>query len=257
MPEPRLVAILERAQRILVFTGAGISTASGIPDYRGPQGVWKRRQPVYFQDFLSSDAKRIEYWEYKLEGWAAFRDAQPNAVHRAIHRLERAGKVELVVTQNIDGLHLAAGTAPERLVEIHGTDRQVECLSCGQRSDPGPHYESFRRTHQPPTCAACGGWLKPATISFGQNLQEDQLRRAAAGAAAADLVLALGSTLSVAPAATIPLLAALQGVPYVIINRGPTSHDDHPAVTLRLEGDVSALLPPAVAAACGAASPGA
>jgi NAD-dependent deacetylase len=251
-PDGRLAGYLEAARRILVFSGAGISTGSGIPDYRGPQGVWKRRQPVYYQEFMSRHDARVEYWDFKLEGWAAFRDAKPNAAHHAIARLERAGKIELVVTQNIDGLHAAAGTSPERLVEIHGTDREVECQTCHRRSDPEPCYSAFAETREPPTCPGCGGWLKPATISFGQQLREDDLQRAIAGAAAADLVLALGSTLAVYPAAQIPLMAASrEDVPYVIINRGETEHDGHPTVSLRLEGDVTEILPPAVDAVCG------
>jgi NAD-dependent deacetylase len=245
-PNNHLVSLLEAARRILLFTGAGISTASGIPDYRGPQGVWKRRQPVYYQDFLSSEAARIEYWDFKLEGWAAFRDARPSAVHLAIASLEAARKVELVVTQNIDSLHLLAGTSREKLVELHGTDREIECQSCRRRSEPGPSYEEFAHTRRPPVCASCGGLLKPATISFGQQLRQEDLERALRGATAADLVIALGSTLSVTPAADIPLVAAERGAPYVIVNRGETAHDDLPAVTLRLEGDVTEIFPPAV-----------
>ena len=246
MPDPRLVELLEHSRRLLVFTGAGISTASGIPDYRGPQGVWQRRQPVYYQDFLSSEAARIEYWDFKLESWAVLRDAQPNAVHRAVAELERAGVVERVVTQNIDGLHLAAGTSREKLVELHGTDREVECQSCGRRSEPGPAFAHFSATRTPPRCAVCGGWLKPATISFGQSLRREDLEQATRAALAADLVIAMGSTLSVTPAADIPLLAAERCTPYLILNRGETAHDDHPGVTLRLEGDVAANFVPAV-----------
>jgi NAD-dependent deacetylase len=163
-------------------------------------------------------------------------------------RLERAGKVCAVVTQNIDGLHSRAGIAPERLVELHGTNTLVECQTCGRRSDPEPHFQYFHKTRRPPLCE-CGGFLKPATISFGQNLRNEDLERAESAAKAADLVVALGSTLSVYPAANIPLLAANRGVPYVIINRGPTAHDDLAEVTLRLEGDVAEIFPPAVAAA--------
>ena len=248
-PDQNLVSLLRAAGRILVFTGAGISTGSGIPDYRGPQGVWKRRKPVYYQEFMASEPARIEYWEFKLEGWAAFRDARPNATHLAVAELGRAGKIELVVTQNIDGLHLTAGTQRDRVVELHGTDREVECQGCHDRSDPAPHFETFARTRKPPTCALCGGLLKPATISFGQQLREEDLERAVRGARTADLVVALGSTLSVTPAADIPLIAAGRGVPYVIINRGETAHDDHPAVTLRLDGDVAEIFPPAAACA--------
>ena len=121
-PDSPLVEYLRASAKILVFTGAGISTGSGIPDFRGPDGVWKRRQPVYYQDFMTSEAARIEHWDYKLEGWLAFRDACPNATHRAVVDLERAGKILMVVTQNIDGLHSKAGTSPDRLVEIHGTN---------------------------------------------------------------------------------------------------------------------------------------
>ena len=248
-PDHTLVSLLRAARRILIFTGAGISTGSGIPDYRGPQGVWKRRQPVYYQDFMTSEAARVEYWDFKLEGWAAFRDARPNATHLAVAALGRAGRVGLVVTQNIDGLHLLAGSARDSVVELHGTDREVECQGCHDRSDPAPHFETFARTRKPPICASCGGLLKPATISFGQQLNEEDLQRAVRGARAADLVIALGSTLSVTPAADVPLIAAQRGVPYVIINRGETAHDDHPAVTLRLDGDVAEIFPPAVEAA--------
>jgi NAD-dependent deacetylase len=243
--ESQLVQFIKGAGEILVFTGAGISTGSGIRDFRGPQGVWKTRKPVYFQDFLTSDEARVEYWSQKLEAWPAFRDARPNPAHDAIATLERAGKVAMVVTQNTDGLHARAGISPERLVELHGTHGRVECLSCHERTEPGPHMEAFAKTRRPPACP-CGGLLKPATISFGQNLRPNDLRRASHAAASCDLVLALGSTLSVYPAASFPLAAAERGVPYVIVNRGATDHDEHPAVVLRLEGDVVELLPAAV-----------
>jgi len=239
---------LRGAGKALIFTGAGISTGSGIPDFRGPQGVWKRRQPVYFQDFLTSETARIEHWDYKLEGWDGFRNAQPNAVHRAIVEMEKAGKVLMVVTQNIDGLHALAGTTVERLVELHGTNLLVECVSCRSRTDPESHFEFFRTERKPPLCH-CGGFLKPATISFGQSLEPETLERAEQAAMRADLVVALGSTLSVYPAASFPLMAAQRGIPYVIINRGETDHDHEPAVTLRIEGDVAEIFPAAVKAA--------
>jgi NAD-dependent deacetylase len=204
---------------------------------------------------MRSEAARIEHWDYKLEGWAAFREARPNATHEAIARLERAGKVRAVVTQNIDALHARAGTSPERLVELHGTNSFIECQTCGKRSDPEAHFESFRLSRRPPVCD-CGGFLKPATISFGQNLRNEDLERAEAAAQAADLAVALGSTLSVYPAANIPLLAVAKGAPYVIINRGPTEQDGLPGVTLRLEGDVNEIFPPAVTVAL-SGSPGA
>ena len=246
-----LVDLLRGAGRLLLFTGAGVSTGSGIRDFRGPQGVWKTRQPVYLDAFLASESSRVEYWDQKLEAWASFRDARPNAAHAAAVELERADKLLLLLTQNIDGLHARAGTSPDRLVEIHGTDREVECQACHARSEPGPHYRAFEKTREPPACEACGGWLKPATISFGQQLRDEDLRRAAEGAGRADLVVSLGSTLAVYPAAQIPLIAATQNrAPYVIINRGETEHDALPLVSLRLEGDVAEIFPPAVTAAC-------
>jgi NAD-dependent deacetylase len=246
----KLVQLLRAGRNILMFTGAGISTGSGIPDFRGPEGVWKRRQPVYYHDFMRSEAARVEHWDYKLEGWPAFRAARPNAIHDAIVRLERAGKVRAVVTQNIDGLHSRAGTSADKLVELHGTNNLVECQTCGKLSDPEPHFDSFRQTRRAPLCE-CGGFLKPATISFGQNLQNEDLGRAQAAASEADLAMALGSTLSVYPAASIPLVAATRGAPYAIINRGPTEQDGARELTLRLEGDVAEIFPPAVAEALG------
>ncbi len=241
----RLAEALRPARRILVFTGAGISTGSGIPDFRGPNGVWQKRQPVYYDEFLASDEKRREYWEYKLEGYPLFVAARPNATHAAIVELEKLGRVQAVVTQNIDGLHQAAGSSEELVVEVHGTNAWCECVGCGARSQPAPAMASFERTRKVPTCAGCGGWLKAATISFGQPLRPEVIERGFAEAARCDLVLALGSTLSVHPAASIPLAARERGVPYVIINRGETDQDELAA--LRLEGDVAELLPPAVA----------
>src|SRR5262245_19726025 len=248
MAAERLAELLKAANAVVILTSAGISTASGIPDFRGPNGLWKHRRPVYYDDFMSSEAKRIEYWEFKLESWDVYRRAEPNAVHHAIATLERAGKVHAVLTQNVDGLHRRAGTAVERLVELHGTDLLVECQRCHETSDPIPHFEAFRVTRRPPACA-CGGILKAATISFGQSLRAADLDRAAAAARQADLMIALGSTLSVYPAASLPLLATQRGTPYVIVNRGATDHDGHPSVTLRLDGDVTAIVPPAVESA--------
>ncbi len=240
-----LLALMQRSFRMLVFTGAGISTGSGIPDFRGPDGVWKRRRPVYYQEFMSSESARIEHWDFKLEGWPAFKAAKPNLAHLAIARLEHAGLVEMVVTQNIDGLHSKAGTSQDRLVELHGTNLMVECQTCGELSDPDRAFETFRRLHKPPLCH-CGGFLKPATISFGQDLKDRDIDRACQAARRADLVLALGSTLSVYPAADVPLVGARAGTPYVVINRGPTEHDQIPELTLRLEGDVTEMLVPVV-----------
>lgn len=240
-----LAELIRAADHILMFTGAGISTASGIPDFRGPEGVWKTKTPVFYQAFMTDHEARVEYWQQKAEGTAVLDAATPNAVHRAIVELERSGKVELVVTQNVDGLHHEAGTAPEHLVEIHGTTREIECQTCRERSAPEPHLESFAKTGDPPLCH-CGGFLKPATISFGQQLNASDVARAFETAKRADLVIALGSTLGVTPAADIPLEAAASGAGYAIVNRGATEHDGLPLVTLRIEGDVGAVFPPAV-----------
>jgi NAD-dependent deacetylase len=235
------------AGRVCLFSGAGISTGSGIPDFRGPQGVWKRRRPVYFQDFVASEAARIEYWDGKAEGWEGFRDAAPNAAHRAVVALERAGRLGRVVTQNIDGLHQAAGSSPERVIELHGTNREIECIACGERTPPDPAVARFRAERACPKCA-CGGWLKFATISFGRALDEGVLDAAFAAAAACDLMIAVGSTLEVQPAAQIPL-GRPRGARYAIVNRGETAHDA--ICDLRLEGDVVELLPRAVAEGIG------
>jgi NAD-dependent deacetylase len=244
----KLVAYLRSAHQIMIFTGAGISTGSGIPDFRGPNGVWTRRRPVYYQDFMTSEPARIEHWDYKLEAWPAFRAARPNPVHHAVVTLENAGKVSAVLTQNIDGLHALAGSDTRHLIELHGTNLLVECQTCHWRGNPEPYFEQFRVQRQPPLCD-CGGYLKPATISFGQNLDLLALERAGEAVRRADLVVTLGSTLSVHPAASFPLLAANRGVPYIIINRGATDQDDEPSVSLRLEGEVTAIFPSAVEAA--------
>jgi NAD-dependent deacetylase len=237
--------MITTADRLLVFTGAGISTASGIPDYRGPDGVWNTRRPVFYDRFMTEHDARVEYWRQKAEDHEAFGSARPNAVHRSIAELQRAGRIELVVTQNVDGLHRVAGTASGVLVEIHGTNALIECQTCGERSEPDEHFSSFKETGEPPVCG-CGGYLKPATISFGQQLRTVDLTRAFEAAKRADVAIALGSTLSVTPAADIPLDAARSGASYAIVNRGATEHDRSPFVTLRIDGDVGAIFPAAV-----------
>lgn len=236
---------LRKAEKLFVFTGAGISTDSGIPDFRGPDGVWKRRQPVYYQDFMAYEESRVEYWEYKLEWWEQNRSAQPNSIHSAIAELEKQGKILKVVTQNIDGLHSIAGTSPGKLIELHGTNWEVECQSCGDRSEPGEHFDYLKQTAKAPLCK-CGGYLKPATISFGQNLISEDMDEAFEVALKADCVLSLGSTLSVYPASTFPLEAAKRGTPYIIINQGATDHDGLNEISLRIDGKIGNVFPQAV-----------
>ncbi len=240
-----LVDFLRSARRILVFTGAGISTHSGIPDYRGAKGIWKERKPVDYQDFMNSEKARTTYWKFYAHDWEQYHNAKPNLIHQAIVDLELAQKLECVVTQNIDGLHLLAGTSPRKLIELHGTARSVECQTCHEWSSPDPYIEYFLQNRVCPRCK-CGGFLKPATISFGQNLKEEDLLLAGQHALSCDLVLSIGSTLSVYPAQSIPLLAAERGTPYIIINKGPTDHDSHSRLTLRLEGDALEIFHPAV-----------
>jgi NAD-dependent deacetylase len=198
---------------------------------------------------MASDDARVEYWEQKVLAAPVFRAAKPNAVHLACVELERAGKLAMLVTQNVDGLHAAAGATPEHLVEVHGTSMEAVCLSCGQRSPIDPHVTAFEETHRPPVCDACSGFLKPATISFGQQLEPRSMLRASMAAETCDMVIALGSTLSVYPAADIPYGAVQRGVPYVIVNMGATDHDHWDGLTLRIDGDVTDVFPLAVRAA--------
>lgn len=240
----KLAELLARSQKILVFTGAGISTGSGIPDFRGPTGVWQKRTPVYYQEFIADEDARREYWEYKLEGYHLFRDARPNAAHLALVELERRGKLACLVTQNIDGLHQAAGTSREKLIELHGTNSEVECVECKRRESPERCMRDFEETREPPTCTSCGALMKPAVVMFGQALDMTLLGAALRAAERADLILALGSSLVVTPAADVPLAGARNGVPYVIVNRGDTPHDR--LATLRIDDDVTSVLPAAM-----------
>jgi NAD-dependent deacetylase len=248
----RFVELLARAERVLAFTGAGVSTASNIPDFRGPDGVWRTRTPVELPEFARSVEARIEYWSWKLEGHAVFRDAKPNAAHLALATLERSGKLEALVTQNVDGLHRAAGTSAAKLIELHGTSAEAVCMACRVREPVQRSMDDFAKSGQPPACLHCGGIMKPGVIMFGEALEPEQMRRANAAAGRADLVIALGSSLVVTPAANVPLVAVRRRVPYVIVNRGATPHDS--LATLKLEEDVNQLLPAAVTRVCGAAA---
>ena len=244
----QLAGLIAGSDAIMIVTGAGVSTSSGIPDFRGPQGVWKTEQPVMYQDFIDDPESRIEYWDQKLRAAPAFNAARPGAAHMACVDLEAAGKLHTSVTQNVDGLHAGAGTTRGKLVEVHGTAMEVSCLDCGDRSPVEPHLDAFSESGEAPMCD-CGGLLKPATISFGQQLDPMTMYRAQLAADEADLVVALGTTLSVYPAAEIPLMAARRGMPYAIINRGETDHDTSIHLTLRIDANVSEAFPTAVTTA--------
>ena len=239
--------LLGRARRIVALTGAGISTDSGIPDFRGPNGLWTKNPEAEKQATLSyyvSDPEiRKRSWQWRLQ--TAGDRFEPNPGHRALVDLERAGSLELLITQNVDGLHLTAGTSPGKLVEIHGTTRDVVCLSCEEQAPMERALERVRAGEEDPACRSCGGILKSATISFGQGLVADDLARADAAARRADLVLAVGTTLGVYPIANVVPLAKAHGADVIIVNGGPTEMDD--LADVRLEGSISELLPRLVA----------
>jgi len=220
----RITEWLAGASTTVAFTGAGISTESGIPDFRSPGGVWATNRPVYFDEFLASAAARHEYWRQKLLTHQDFARAEPNPGHRVLARWEQLGKLAAVVTQNIDGLHQVAGS--RRVVELHGTARLVGCLACGARFDAETMLQRFIETEVPPDCPECGGLTKHATVSFGQTLPPEILEEALNLSRQADLFLAMGSSLVVHPAASLPALARQAGARLVIINRDPTPLDD-------------------------------
>jgi len=217
-------ALLRSASHAVAFTGAGISTESGIPDFRGPQGLWKRYRPIEYQDFLNDPESRREYWRRKVEGYPEMRDARPNLGHLSLAWLHRAGRLPVVITQNIDGLHQKAGIPAEAVIEIHGSESYIVCVGCGRRftwEQVLPNFDG-----ECPRCGACGGWLKPATISFGQPMPVEETRRAFAEAAAADLLLVVGSSLLVYPAASLPGETRKAGGRVIIVNNEPTCQDD-------------------------------
>ena len=220
----RFRALLEAARRVVFFTGAGISTESGIPDFRSPGGIWTRFRPIDFGEFMASDEARREAWRRKFETDKTLRAAKPNAGHAAIARLVRQGKASCVITQNIDGLHQASGVPDERVVELHGNTTYARCLTCGERYALDPIRERFERDGQAPVCP-CGGYVKTATISFGQAMPEAAMARAEEETNGCDLFVSAGSSLVVYPAAGFPALAKQRGAGLVILNREPTDLD--------------------------------
>jgi NAD-dependent deacetylase len=220
-----LAELVQRARRAVAFTGAGISTECGVPDFRSPGGFWTRYKPIEFQDFLASEETRLEAWRRYFVIHESFKDAEPGASHRALARLMELGHVAHVLTQNIDDLHARAGIARERIVELHGNGAYAHCLSCGLRHELAWVRDEIERRSRPPACTACGGLVKSATISFGQPMPEAEMARAKAATLDADLFLALGSSLQVYPAAGLPILAKHNRTPLVIVNREPTPLD--------------------------------
>jgi len=235
--------LIERARRIVVLTGAGISTDSGIPDFRGPQGVWTRNpeaeKMATIQHYVADPEVRKRSWRSRLESPAL--SAEPNPGHRALVDLEKTGKLLALLTQNVDGLHQKAGSSPALVVEIHGTAREVVCLDCGERAAMERALARVRAGEEDPPCRTCGGILKSATISFGQGLVPEDLRRAEQAARACDLMLAVGTKLSVYPIAGVVPVAKEAGARVIILNAEPTEMDALADVILR--GSISALLP--------------
>jgi NAD-dependent deacetylase len=226
---------------IVGFTGAGISTESGIPDFRSPNGYWARNRVVYFNEFVKSEADRIEYWRQKVENWPGMRDAQPNGGHQAFVELQRQGKLRALITQNIDGLHQRSGVDPTLVYELHGTNAEVSCLTCGDRVPMDDALERVKAGELAPICLHCGGFLKPATISFGQTLPEDVLQASAEAARTCEIFLAVGSSLVVHPAASLPVIAKRSGARLIIVNRTETPLDD--AADLVLRDEIGRILP--------------
>ncbi len=231
----RLGELIAASRRAVAFTGAGISTESGIPDFRSPGGIWTKYQPIPYRDFMASPEARRESWRRKFKTEDTFTTAKPNQGHRAIAELVRRGKVCAVITQNIDGLHQASDIADDRVIELHGNTHYAVCLDCGLRHELEPIRRAFLADETLPLCTSCGGMVKTATISFGQAMPEREVARAEAEARACDLFLAIGSSLVVYPAAGLPVLAKNNGARLVILNRTPTEMDGLADVVINAE----------------------
>ncbi len=228
MPERlRPVAELVRPCRsIVVFTGAGISTESGIPDYRGPNGVWQTSKIPTIDNVRHDVQSRERHWQERRQRFPEMQMKQPNAGHRAVVDLERDGRVSAIVTQNIDGLHQKAGSDPTKVLELHGSSHRIRCQSCGREYAADTIHERLERGETDPRCARCGGVLRASTVLFGESLPEDTLRRAVEASTEADLMLIVGSSLVVKPASQLPVVARKRGARLVIVNREPTPLDE-------------------------------
>ena len=231
----KAAALILKARKIVAFTGAGVSTESGIPDFRSPGGIWEKYQPVYFDDFLASEAARREFWQRSRVTYPLVRAAEPNPTHLALRELEGIGKLEAIITQNIDHLHHKAGSSPEKIIEIHGTVAYAICLDCKKIYDRDELQRELEATEEivAPRCRVCRGLLKDATVSFGQAMPEKEMAEASQKARTCDLMIVLGSSLVVYPAAYLPQYAREAGAELIIINLAPTSLDHLAAVTFQ------------------------
>ncbi len=240
----QLRAMLDAATKVVVFTGAGISTESGIPDFRSPGGLWTKYQPIEFGDFMASEEMRRESWRRKFGMESVLQAAEPNRGHRAVEKLARQGKVTHVITQNIDGLHQASGVPDDRVIELHGNTTYTKCLDCHERYDLAWVRELFADDETLPECEKCGGIIKTATISFGQAMPEKEMLLAQAATLEADMCLTVGSSLVVYPAAGFPELAKRNGAKLAILNREETPLD--PIADLILHEEIGPTLGDAV-----------
>ena len=245
MPAKALADLLSRCDFIVAFTGAGISTESGIPDFRGKDGIWTKVQPIEFQDFIASEEMRRESWRRKASFDEVMNQATPNAGHTALKTLYDLGKLKYVVTQNVDGLHQASGVPSDQIIELHGNATYAACLQCKKRFELEPIYAAFLERDELPVCQ-CGGLVKTATISFGQPMPEREMAAAEELARQADLLLVIGTSLVVYPAALLPSLTKQAGGRLAILNRDPTDYDD--AADLVLHEEIGPTLSAAVAA---------
>ncbi len=234
-PVAQLTELIRAARRAVCFTGAGISTESGISDFRSPGGLWSRMPPIDFQDFVTSEEMRREAWRRKLVTDRAMRAAQPNRGHRGVAQLVREGVCACVITQNIDGLHQRSGVPEDKIVELHGNSTYAACLGCGLRHVLDPILAAFEKDETLPLCTRCGGIVKTATISFGQKMPLQAVERAERETLACDLFVVLGSSLVVYPAANLPRMAKLHGAKLVIVNREATEQDDIADLVIRAE----------------------
>jgi NAD-dependent deacetylase len=231
----RLQEAIGSAKRIVAFTGAGISTESGIPDFRSPGGIWTRYKPIYFDDFVSSEEMRREAWRRKFANDETMLKAEPNAGHRALAKLVEQGRMSAIITQNVDGLHQRSGVPDAKIIELHGNSTYAACLDCGYRHELEPIRKTFLGSGRLPLCEKCDGIVKTATISFGQAMPEIQMARAQDETMNCDLFIVLGSSLVVYPAAGFPRIAKRKGARLVIVNREATDQDDDADLVIHAE----------------------